>query len=243
MLIINADDWGMNKLSTNNTLSCYQNKRITSVSAMTFMADSERSSKLALENDLDVGLHLNFTMPFDDYCVSSRKLKQYHSQIAKFLLKRKYCPSIYNPTLKCAVEYVYKAQRDEFLRLYRKPPTHIDGHHHMHLCMNMIINNIIEKRTKVRRSLFFFPNEKTFFNRLYRCIIDKRLVRRYICVDFLFDILPFQSERIRNIVNLSKSKNVELKVHPERDQEYKYLMNDKFLQTISDVKFGSYKDL
>ena len=66
MLIINADDWGRSVAETDAALRCYKGGRITSVSAMVFMEDSERAAELAKENELDVGLHLNFTDEFTD---------------------------------------------------------------------------------------------------------------------------------------------------------------------------------
>ena len=55
MLIINADDFGRSVAETDAALRCYVAGRITSVSAMVFMADSERSAELAKENALAVG--------------------------------------------------------------------------------------------------------------------------------------------------------------------------------------------
>ena len=66
MLIINADDWGRSRAETDAALRCYQGGRITSVSAMVFMADSERASELAKENELDMGLHLSFSEELTD---------------------------------------------------------------------------------------------------------------------------------------------------------------------------------
>ena len=59
MLIINADDWGRAVAETDAALRCYRAGRITSVSAMVFMHDSERAATLAKQEDLDAGLHLN----------------------------------------------------------------------------------------------------------------------------------------------------------------------------------------
>ena len=60
MLIINADDLGRSKVITDNIISCFMQKRIHTVSAMVFMEDSERASKLTAENNIPVGLHINF---------------------------------------------------------------------------------------------------------------------------------------------------------------------------------------
>lgn len=242
MLIINADDWGLNELATDNCLACYKNGSITSASAMMFMADTERSAELALESGLDMGLHLNFTEKFNGY-VKSSVLNEYQQRIAAFLLKNKYCTLLYNPLLKRSFDYVYKAQYEEYIRLYKRIPTHIDGHHHMHLCMNVLINKVIPKGFKVRRNFSFAPGEKNPFNRFYRSFIDMRLMRRYVCTDFFYSILPIQYKRLQKITNLAKSSNIELMVHPENAEEHNYLMSEECLWMISDVKKGTYVNL
>ena len=47
MITINADDWGRSEAETDAALFCYVNGRISSVSAMVFMEDSERAAELA----------------------------------------------------------------------------------------------------------------------------------------------------------------------------------------------------
>ncbi len=242
MIIINADDWGKNTLATDNTLSCHKNGRITSTSAMVFMADSERSAELALEHDLDVGLHLNFTLSFSGP-VKSRKLIAYHRSIIAFLSKNKNYLLIYNPLLKRHFEYVYKAQFDEYVRLYDRVPAHINGHNHMHLCTNMLIDKVIPKGYKVRRNFSFAPGEKGPLNRFYRRIVDSWLMGRYTCTDFFFDIFPIQFERLQGIVNLASSSNVELMVHPEFSETYGYLMSEEYLRLISMIRKGTYSSL
>jgi predicted glycoside hydrolase/deacetylase ChbG (UPF0249 family) len=79
MLIINADDWGRSPVETDAVLRCYQEGRITSVSAMVFMEDSERAAELARENELDVGLHVAFAELFTGGNYPG-KLDQYHGR-------------------------------------------------------------------------------------------------------------------------------------------------------------------
>ena len=105
MLIINADDWGLNRFVTDRILSCHENKRVTSITAMVFIADSERSTEPAFNGGLKIGLHLNFTDRFMGGNRSSR-FDQYQHKIALFLLKNKYCLLLYNPFLKREFEYV-----------------------------------------------------------------------------------------------------------------------------------------
>jgi predicted glycoside hydrolase/deacetylase ChbG (UPF0249 family) len=131
MLIINADDWGRSVMETNAAISCYTAGRITSVSAMVFMVDSERAAELAKENAVDVGLHLNFTEGFTGRN-NSGKVAEHHNRLAMYLSRNKYSQLLYNPLLRRAFSYFYQAQADEFEHLFVKPRSHIDGHHHMH---------------------------------------------------------------------------------------------------------------
>jgi chitin disaccharide deacetylase len=236
MLLINADDWGFDRFVTDSILSCYRNKRITSTSAMVFMEDSERAAELALNSDLEVGLHLNFTDRFTDG-KSPLILQEYQQRIARFLLGSRYCSVLYNPFLKRTFEYVYRLQHDEFVRLYGKLPAHVNGHRHMHLCTNVLLGRLIPKNSKVRRSFSFSPGEKGSLNRLYRYAVDLVLKRRYICTDFFFSIAPVHgTERLLKIVELSQLYNVELMVHPQKPDEYEYLMSDEYQVIMGKAK-------
>ena len=64
MLIINADDWGLDVATTDAIAACFERGRLTATSAMVFMDDSIRAAQLALDIGIDVGLHLNLTEPF-----------------------------------------------------------------------------------------------------------------------------------------------------------------------------------
>ena|SRR5215472_16523040 len=243
MLIINADDWGFNRNTTDRILSCYQHKRVTSASAMVFMEDSERSAEVAEISGLEVGLHLNFTDKFS--CNKKfRDLDKSQQRIAAFLLQHKYCLVLYNPFLVKEFDYVYRAQYEEFIRLYKKPPAHINGHHHMHLCANVLLGNLLPGKCKVRRSFSFAPGEKHLINRFYRYLVDRRLERRFVCTDFFFSIpLVQELNRLRSIVKLARSRDVELMVHPQRQEVYNYLMSAGYMETISEAPLGTYGGL
>src|SRR5438046_2805006 len=139
MIIINADDWGRSAEETDAALACYRAGRISSVSAMVFMKDSERAAALAAKHDLDVGLHLNLNLHLTGK-VPCPTLAKYHNRIVKFMGVGKYTQLLYHPFLRKEFRFVYQAQMDEFVRLYRTMPTHIDGHQHRHLCTNMVLD-------------------------------------------------------------------------------------------------------
>jgi len=75
----------------------------------------------------------------------------------------------------------------------------------------------------------------------YRKIIDITICGRYTCVDYFFNFTPDQNiERLQKIVNLAQSWNVELMVHPEKTEEFAFLMSDKYIALLSGVQRGSY---
>ena len=55
MIIVNADDWGRDAVTTDRSLECVLRGAVSSVSAMMFMEDSERAAALAGEHGVDDG--------------------------------------------------------------------------------------------------------------------------------------------------------------------------------------------
>lgn len=235
MLYVNADDLGLNETITDRILNCFHHGRIHSASAMTFMKDSERASDLAIENSLPVGLHLNFTQDFTGETATAT-LQNQHKRVAVYLKGRKFNQILYNPMLNKAFGYVFQAQWDEFSRCYGEEPKRLDGHHHMHLCMNMLVSGSLPKGIKIRRNFTFGPGEKDPLNRLYRYLVDRWLKSRFRCTDYFFSLKPIGLDKIRRILELSKSSDVELMVHPGVENEYRYLLSDNWLNLISETE-------
>jgi len=243
MIIINADDWGCSRTDTDPALSCYKNQRITSVSAMVFMEDSARAADLAKGVGIDVGFHLNLSQPFTGE-TRAGLLRGYHHRIVRFLTLNKYSLLIYNPTLRKEFQYVYEAQVEEFLRLYGRPPSHIDGHHHKHHCTNMLLDRVIPEHERVRRSFSFWPGEKGLMNRTYRRVIDMWLARRYRLTDFFFALSQsIQGDRMMRVAEIAEAATVELMTHPNNANEYAYLLSDDYLAMLEKLEKGTYSSV
>src|SRR4051812_8942522 len=97
-LIINADDWGRSVPETDRALSCCLKGRVTTVSGMVFMQDSERAAELAKQNNLHVGLHLNFGENFTGKGVNGG-LSRLHSRVVRYMCSHKYAQVLFNPFL------------------------------------------------------------------------------------------------------------------------------------------------
>ena len=211
-----------------------------SVSAMVFMEDSERATELAKETQLDVGLHLNFAEALTGKNYPA-ELGEYHGRIIRYLMRNKYAQLIYNPFLQKEFTYSYQAQAREFARLFGRLPSHIDGHHHMHLCGNILMSNTIPAGMKMRRNFSFWPGEKSWLNRTYRALVDRWLSRRYQLPDYFFDLTQcIQQKKLDRVTALAKSSNVELMTHPRVPMESEYLMSDQFQAALQGLKIGGF---
>jgi predicted glycoside hydrolase/deacetylase ChbG (UPF0249 family) len=237
LLIINADDWGRDRENTNRIAECVHHGSVSSVSAMVFMEDSERAASIAREGKTYAGLHLNLTMPFSaPPC--SRELVKHQERVIAFLRSHAFARIVFHPGLARSFEYVVAAQLEEFARIYGDAPQRIDGHHHMHLCANVVFGRLLPPGTIVRRNFSFQPGEKSLGNRLYRRFIDGRLARRHCLTDSLFLLPPLETERLQPMFSLAATTNVEIETHPVHPDEYKFLTGQEVFRLAKGVRIG-----
>jgi len=226
MLISNADDLGRSRLATDRILECHARGTVTSASAMVFMADSERAAKLARGAGLDTGLHLNLTEPFNASTVPV-ELREAHASVRRRLLAHNYAPLIYFPFLQRHIRLLVRQQELEYQRLYGDAPSHWDGHHHMHLCANVLLHCLIPRGRKVRKHFTFARGEKSWLNRAFRDAVNRWLQTRYITTDYLFSLsLCRKRGTLPEVLRLAASATVELENHPEQEEDFRWLINE-----------------
>ena len=235
LLIVNADDWGRDHETTDRTLECILRRTVSSVSAMVFMEDSERAARVARERGIDAGLHLNFTTGFSAPGVPA-PLIEHQQRLSRYLRRHRLAQVLFHPGLTGSFKYVVAAQRDEFTRLYGAEPDRFDGHHHMHLCANVVFRNLLPSETVVRRDFTFQSGEKGVWNRVYRQFIDRILSRRHHLADFLFSLPPLEPpDRLQRIFSLARQFIVEVETHPARPEEYRFLIGGEIFRRIGDL--------
>jgi hypothetical protein len=145
----------------------------------------------------------------------------------------------YHPGLAGDFEYVVQAQIEEYRRLYGTEPERLDGHHHMHLCANVLLGGLLPRGTIVRRNFSFERREKSFLNRLYRRFVDRKLARRHRLVDYFFSLEPLSpSGRLERIFSMATLFTVEVETHPVRREEYHFLMSDEMLRVTADARLA-----
>jgi hypothetical protein len=237
-LIINADDWGRDAHTTGRILDCVRLKAVSAVSAMVFMEDSDRAAAIALEGTIDAGLHLNFTSPFTAKGCPA-ELADHQRRITAYLRRHRLAQLVFNPFLVKSFEYVVAAQIDEFRRLYGADPARLDGHHHMHLCANVLLQRLLPPGTVVRRNFSFQPGEKSTVNIAYRRFVDGRLIRRHRVVDFLFSLAPLvPPDRVRRIFSLAREHVIEVETHPVQPEEYRFLVEGEMFRRLGAVSIA-----
>jgi predicted glycoside hydrolase/deacetylase ChbG (UPF0249 family) len=228
MLIINGDDFGRDRAATEACLQCHRQERITSASVMVFMADSERAAELAINDQLETGLHINLVVPFDGPGVPEG-LRKAQNSTAAFFQKGPWTQAVFNPFIAKAVAEVFYSQLEEYRRLFRREPEHFDGHKHFHLSLNMMAANVLPPGAAVRRNFTYFRGEKNWLNRWYRKRIDAWLLRRHISTAAFFSLDPLGDRpRLLRIAELAGTKWVELMVHPWDPGHRAFLTGEEF---------------
>jgi hypothetical protein len=229
-LMVNADDWGRDRPTTDRTYECVIQGTVSAVSAMVFMEDSERGAAIARERGIDAGLHLNFTTSFTGMGEFAR-LREHQEAVYRFLRCHRLAQVVFHPGLANSFEYLVKAQREEYVRLFGTEPDRLDGHHHMHLCSNVMLGGLLPPGTRVRRSFSFQRGDKGFWNRCYRKAVDRALARRHRLTDFFFSLQPLgPSERLRRIFSLAGEFAVEVETHSINPEEYQFLVGGEMLR-------------
>jgi hypothetical protein len=242
LLIVNADDWGRDAATTDRTLECVGTGTVSAVSAMVFMEDSARAAALAIERGLDVALHLNLTTPFSaPGCPPA--LRQAQERLGRYLRRTRLSQVVFHPGLVRAFAAVVAAQVEEFRRLYGAGPERIDGHHHMHLCANVLLAGLLPAGTLVRRSFSFRAGEKSRANVVYRRAVDRLLARRHRLVDFFFSLPPLEPGRLARIFALARERAVEVETHPINPDEYRFLTEGALLRETRDVRLAPARTL
>ncbi len=243
LLIINADDWGASRLTTEWIADCFAAGGVTSTTAMMHMADSERAAKRAIELGIATGLHLNLTQPFDGPAVPAQVREQQRRLAAHFGRLQRRDRVISDPRLLHPVRRCVREQLDCFRRLYGREPTHIDGHNHVQLAP-LVLSTLPRRfrvRTAVREPEVRAPRA---LPRLLRHLAIREL---HGSTDFLFALKELHprlgGSGIEQRLALARTHSVELMTHPARDSEHDLLRSPDWIALLDRFRLGTFADL
>lgn len=124
-LIVNADDFGMTPGVSEGILRAHRHGIVTSTTMLATADVDRRQLARALDSDLGIGLHVNLTL--------GRPLTRGRSLVGddgRFVRDARRAAARADVR---DVEREVEAQVDRFVELVRRPPTHLDTHHHVGL--------------------------------------------------------------------------------------------------------------
>jgi predicted glycoside hydrolase/deacetylase ChbG (UPF0249 family) len=244
LLIINADDLGLDQPTTDSILRCFEAGAVTSTSGMVFMADSQRAAQLA--RGVPVGLHINLTEPFTGSGLDA-VVRRRQERLVDYFGGPKWRRWGLNPALFADIELCIGEQLAEFRALYGREPSHFDGHQHIHQSLGVLAARTIPAGAKMRPSLTFNPGEKWWANRAYRSLLNRAMRTRFRTPRYLFSIADMHPALGGGVLEeklaLASGSAVEVMTHPAWDDERAVLLDPSWTALIGQRRAGSYEQL
>jgi predicted glycoside hydrolase/deacetylase ChbG (UPF0249 family) len=247
LLIVNADDYGIDRSTSDAILECLASGSITSATAMVFMSDSRRA---ATEFPLGgggggLGLHLNLIEPYSADEVPPA-VRDRQASLAAYFRRVPFAAWFYNPAIAGRVNDCIADQLDAFRELYRREPTHVDGHQHFHLCPTALASRSLRTVPKLRPAFTFTSGEKPLPNRAYRGALNALIRRHFVTPEWLVSVRGIArqlggagEERLRG----SEALSAEVMTHPGWEDELSYLGSDAWRAELEGANLGTYADL
>jgi predicted glycoside hydrolase/deacetylase ChbG (UPF0249 family) len=211
---------------------------------MVHMADSARAAELARERERPIGLHLNLTQAFDAVGVPIGIRERQRQLCAHFahLRARRWLPSA-SPSIHRLVADGVNDQLEEFERLYGSAPTHLDSHHHVHVCPDVFLSQALGRGMRVRQTLSPLPwthGPETLARRLKH----RQLARRFLTTDRFWgarELSGFDGAiPIATAVELARTHTVEVMAHPSFPGELRVLLSPDWVEALAGSTLGSY---
>jgi chitin disaccharide deacetylase len=248
LLIVNADDLGYDPHHTDAARECLGAGRITSATAMVYMQDSDRASAVFRNSELGIGLHLNFSEAFTDPNTPADVRARQARLLPRFreYRRRRLRRWLYDPFIRSDVEGCIADQLQRFEQLYGRPPTHVDGHQHVHLSPNVVLSRAIPRGTLLRNSVDHYPLGRSA-GTAARALRQRAILSRFRSTDRLFDITEVDprklgSDRANGWLPVAGGA-VEVMCHPGFAHEFDTLMSDEWEEVLGRCRLGSFADL
>lgn len=233
MLIVNADDMGASRTTTDPVLDCFGAGTITSTTAMVWMPDSERAAESSRQRALPVGLHLNLTAPFGADAVPD-DIRDRQLGLTRHFGRESWRAEteVRVPTalIAAAIADQLKQFREQF-----GEPTHIDGHHHIHL--HPAVLSQLPPSLPIRPPLTGAPASLAQRWRLRRCRSAD------VCLA-LSDVHPaLGGDGLEMLEPAARGRVVEVMTHPLQPTERQALDSPEWVRALAAIPLGSYREL
>jgi predicted glycoside hydrolase/deacetylase ChbG (UPF0249 family) len=246
LLIVNADDWGGFREATDAIESCFASGAISSATAMVHMTDSRRAAEVAHERERPIGLHLNLTQAFESPDVSPPVRERQRRACAYFAdLKRRRWRLSPDVRVHRLVADCIRDQLEEFRERYGCDPTHLDSHHHVHVCFDVFLSRAMMPGRRVRQTLS--PNPWAGHqgpSHLARRVKHELLARRFVTTARFWQARELHggggAVPIADAAAYARERPVEVMVHPSFQAELEVLRSHAWLEVLARAPLGPY---
>lgn len=232
LLVVNADDWGGWDVATDRIARSWAAGAISSTTAMVHMSDSQRAAAIAWEIGIPLGLHLNFTQPFDGPGIPAAVRERQRRLCERFtpLTRRTRMQLDPRPATATLIRDGILDQLEAFRTTYGTEPTHLDSHQHVHTCPDVYTR--LPAPLRLRRSLS-----------QHRHVLSWRFTttQRFAPISQLHPDLG--GAGLLEAIDRSASESLEIMVHPSFDDDLPILLSDEWLQALEEAPLGSFADL
>jgi predicted glycoside hydrolase/deacetylase ChbG (UPF0249 family) len=253
LLVVNADDWGGFREGTDAIEACFAIGAVSSTTAMVHMADSHRAAELARERERPTGLHLNLTQPYDAAVVPTPVRERQLRLCAHFraLHRRRWTLSL-DPRVHRLVADGIRDQLEEFHERYEREPTHVDSHHHVHVCPDVFLSPALCPGTRVRQALSYAPGvsprgAKGLAKSLARRAKQELLARRFLTTARFWYAGELSdgdgAVPIADAAACAATRAIEIMVHPSFASDLEVLRSEAWRGALCDAPLASYAAL
>lgn len=245
LVVVNADDLGLTAVETDAVVRAFAAGAITSATALVWMRDSERAAALARECGLPVGLHLNLIEPYTDVGVPRAAADAQRRVVRR--LRSGASGYLYHPGWRRDFERCIADQVERFAELFGRPPTHFDGHRHMHLVPNALFARALGGIGRCRRPVNRASTESNPAKHAARAaqygLVRVRFATTRRCVSIRALHPSLGGRGVEEGLRTAAGASVEVMVHPGWSDEQRVLMSPEWMKTLAGHTLGCYADL
>lgn len=246
LLIINADDLGLDAAPTDAILECFRSGAISSSTALVWMRDSDRAAELARRERIPTGLHLNLIEPYTAPDVPAR-VADTQRRVVERLRPGGLGAQLYHRAWSEDFAQCISDQLSRYRELYGAAPTHLDGHRHMHLAMNSLLSHALQPVRRCRRPVNRKPSESAGHKRFARSALSALVRLRFTTTDACFSVRSLHprlgGSGLHEALARAHTGSVELFVHPGYHDELPLLRSDEWRAWLPAYRLGSFQDL
>lgn len=236
MLIVNADDFGASPSTSDPIIDLFGERAVSSASAMVRMRDSARASSLARELAIPTGLHLNLTLPFDDATVPPA-VRERQYRLTETLGRESWREHGREDPPGGLLEDVIEDQLECFRASFGEP-THIDGHHHIHV-HPAVLEHL--PRDLPIRPILSVPSRADARPGGRERRLHRRFQSPHLCFA-LEHVHPSLGGAGLEVLDHARYRTLEIMAHPQRKPERAALVSAGWRAALSTLTLGSYAD-